>query len=127
MRTVPRGEGPPARTGWRVEERFGRHALLRLFLFTGRTHQIRVHCAALGHPLLCDETYGEGKPLFPSVAAGADAPVLGEEPLLARVALHSARLVFTHPVSGSRVAVEAPLPEDMARAVEALRRGGTSG
>jgi 23S rRNA pseudouridine1911/1915/1917 synthase len=123
MRTVPPGEGPETRTDWRVEERFRRHALLRLALHTGRTHQIRVHCAAMGHPLVGDDQYGDGKPLFRSVALGAGAPEHGEEPLLARVALHSARLVFTHPSTGRRMEVEAPLPEDMARAVEALRKG----
>lgn len=122
MRTAAPGEGPEARTGWRVEERFRRHALLRLALHTGRTHQIRVHCAALGHPLVADDVYGDGKGLFPSTAAGADAPERGEDPLLDRVALHSARLVFTHPESGERVVAEAPLPEDLRRAVEALRR-----
>ncbi len=122
MRTLPRGQGPGARTDWRVEERFGRYVLLRLVLHTGRTHQIRVHCAALGHPLVGDDQYGDGRPLHASVAAGADAPDHGEEPLLDRVALHSARLVFTHPATGRRMDVEAPLPGDMARAVAALRR-----
>ena len=123
MTTVPPGKGPEARTDWRVEERFGRFVLLRLVLHTGRTHQIRVHCAALGHPLVCDDQYGDGKALYPSTAAGADAPERGEAPLLDRVALHAARLVFIHPATGRRMAVEAPLPEDMARAVAALRRG----
>ncbi len=122
MRTVPPGLGPETRTDWRVEERFGRFVLLRLILHTGRTHQIRVHCAALGHPLLCDDQYGDGKALYPSTAAGADAPDQGEPPLIDRVALHSARLVFTHPGTGKRMAVEAPLPPDMAAAVEALRK-----
>jgi 23S rRNA pseudouridine1911/1915/1917 synthase len=123
MTTAPIGEGPDARTDWRVEERFGRFALVRFVLHTGRTHQIRVHAAALGHPLACDDQYGDGRPLTPSLAAGADAPERGEEPLLDRVALHSARLVFTHPATGERMAVEAPLPPDLARAVAALRRG----
>jgi 23S rRNA pseudouridine1911/1915/1917 synthase len=123
MKTVPHGEGPVTRTDWRVEERFASHALIRFTLHTGRTHQIRVHAAALGHPLLCDDQYGDGKALYPSTAAGADAPERGEAPLLDRVALHSARLVFTHPVTGKRTTVEAPLPEDMERAVEALRGG----
>jgi 23S rRNA pseudouridine1911/1915/1917 synthase len=123
MTTLPRGEGPGARTDWAVEERFGRFALLRFVLHTGRTHQIRVHAAALGHPLVGDDQYGDGKPLHPSVAAGSDAPARGEPPLLARTALHSARLVFTHPASGERLDVRAPLPPDMAAAVEALRRG----
>ena len=121
MKTVPIGEGPEARTGWRVEERFGRYCLLRLRLYTGRTHQIRVHCAALGHPLVADDQYGDGKALYPSTAAGADAPNHGEAPLLDRVALHSARLVFTHPTSGKRMAIEAPLPADLGGAVRALR------
>jgi 23S rRNA pseudouridine1911/1915/1917 synthase len=123
MKTVPHGEGPEARTDWRVEERFGRHCLLRLVLHTGRTHQIRVHCASLGHPLVADDQYGDGKALYPSTAAGADAPERGEAPILDRVALHSARLVFTHPVTGKRMAVEAPLPRDLAEAVKALRAG----
>ena len=122
MTTVPVGSGPDARTDWRVEERFGRFVLLRLTLHTGRTHQIRVHCASLGHPLVADDQYGDGKPLYPSTAAGADAPERGETPLLDRVALHSALLVFHHPVTGVRTEVRAPLPPDLARAVEALRR-----
>lgn len=123
MMTVPVGSGPDARTGWKVEERLRGHALLRLFLYTGRTHQIRVHCAALGHPLVADDQYGDGKALYPSTAAGADAPERGEAPLLDRVALHAARLVFTHPTTGERVAVEAPLPPDMRTALAALRSG----
>ncbi len=122
MMTLPVGKGPPARTDWKVEERFRGYALLRLALHTGRTHQIRVHCAALGLPLVADDQYGDGKALYPSTAAGADAPEKGEKPLLDRVALHSARLEFTHPATGRRMSVEAPLPADMARAVEALRR-----
>ncbi len=123
MRTLPPGEGPRARTDWKVEERFGGHALLRVRLHTGRTHQIRVHLAAIGHPIVADDVYGDGKPLWPSTAAGADAPERGEEPLLDRVALHAALLAFRHPVSRRPVEVAAPLPADMAAAVRALRRG----
>jgi 23S rRNA pseudouridine1911/1915/1917 synthase len=123
MQALPRGEGPPARTDWSVEERFARHALLRLVLHTGRTHQIRVHCRHAGHPLVADDLYGDGKALTASTAAGAEAPRRGEPVLLGRLALHAARLAFTHPVSGRRVVVQAPLPADMAAAVEALRRG----
>ena len=121
MKTVPVGRGPEARTDWRVEERFARHCLMRLTLHTGRTHQIRVHCASLGHPLVADDQYGDGKALYRTTAAGADAPELGETPILDRVALHSARLVFTHPATKERMAVEAPLPADLAAAVRALR------
>jgi len=124
MRTLPAGEGPEARTDWTVEERFRGFALLRFVLHTGRTHQIRVHALSLGHPLVGDDLYGDGRPLTPSTAAGADAPARGEEPLVDRVALHSARLVFAHPGTGARVDARAPLPADMAAAVEALRAGG---
>jgi 23S rRNA pseudouridine1911/1915/1917 synthase len=121
MTTVPVGEGPEARTDWSVEERFRGYALLRFRLHTGRTHQIRVHSLALGLPLVGDDQYGDGKPFTASVAAGADAPARGEEPLVARTALHSARLVFTHPRSGEPVDARAPLPDDLQKAVRALK------
>ena len=69
--------------------------LLRLRLETGRTHQIRAHCAHLGHPLLGDTLYG------------------GESCILTRPALHAAKIVMRQPVTGERIVAEAPLPEDM--------------
>lgn len=71
------------------------YSLLSLALFTGRTHQIRVHCAALGHPLVGDDLYGGGRTL------------------LQRQALHACRIQFIHPVSGSFITVNSPLPADM--------------
>jgi 23S rRNA pseudouridine1911/1915/1917 synthase len=109
--------GLPARTRWRVEERFPARdaALVRFFPETGRTHQIRVHSAHLGHPLLCDARYGGRGPHF---AREGDA-----EPVLARCALHAARLEIRHPVTRRTIVFEAPLPADMAGAVAAFRRG----
>jgi len=121
--------GLPSRTSWRVEEELPHASLVRFFPHTGRTHQIRVHAAHLGHPLLCDETYGGTRPITAATLRGAapggggtaeDGPA--DEPILERVALHSARLELRHPVSGERIAIEAPLPADLRRAVEALRR-----
>ena len=90
-------DGKPARTHYWTEQTNARHSLLRLRLETGRTHQIRVHLAHLGHPLLGDDLYG------------------GSTELIARHALHSARLTLTHPRTGERLSVASPLPNDMAR------------
>ena len=123
--------GRRAVTHYEVLERFGSGdnprvrprsepiaSLLRLVLETGRTHQVRVHLAHIGHPLLGDEIYGAGHK--------ASARRLGPRPqaalaALGRQALHAAELVFVHPVSGRRMQFEAPLPSDMADLVDALR------
>jgi tRNA pseudouridine32 synthase/23S rRNA pseudouridine746 synthase len=86
-------------------------ALVEALPETGRTHQIRVHLAAVGLPLAVDPDYGDRAPLGPEGA-----------PLLARTPLHAARLEIAHP-AGGRLVVEAPWPADLAATVEALRRG----
>jgi tRNA pseudouridine32 synthase/23S rRNA pseudouridine746 synthase len=86
-------------------------ALVEALPETGRTHQIRVHLAAAGIPLAVDPDYGERGPLL-----GPDGA-----PLLARTPLHAARLEVAHPAGGGPLAVEAPIPEDLARALAALR------
>jgi len=86
-------------------------ALVEALPETGRTHQIRVHLAAVGLPLAVDPDYGDRGPL-----AGPDGA-----PLIARTPLHAARLEVAHP-AGGRLVVEAPWPADLAAAVEALRR-----
>ncbi|HET8655612.1 MAG TPA: RluA family pseudouridine synthase [Longimicrobiaceae bacterium] len=95
--------GEPARTRWRVVERFRDATLLDVELETGRTHQIRVHLAHLGHPVLGDSQYG-GRMV----------------PGLARQALHAWRLSFPHPASRERLTFEAPLPPDLAALRERL-------
>jgi 23S rRNA pseudouridine1911/1915/1917 synthase len=111
---APRGR--EARTTWRLEEAFDGAALLRVRIHTGRTHQIRVHLASLGHPVAGDPTYG-GTRTPPSRSAAARA-VLQD---LARPALHAARLCFQHPRTGSRLVFESPLPSDLATLVRRLR------
>ena len=91
-------EGLPARTHYETLSVHGDYALLRLVLDTGRTHQIRVHMAHIGHPLLGDFLYGAE-----------------DKDLIARPALHSYQLSFLHPVTGQRLGFTQPLPEDMAR------------
>jgi 23S rRNA pseudouridine1911/1915/1917 synthase len=103
--------GRPAVSEYRVLERFEAHSLLVVSLRTGRTHQIRVHLASVGHPVLGDRLYG-----------GRRRWVTEGRSLVGRQALHAWRLSFDHPISGQRLWFEAPLPEDFRRALELLRR-----
>ncbi|HLJ34480.1 MAG TPA: RluA family pseudouridine synthase [Ktedonobacteraceae bacterium] len=93
-----------ARTHFRVLERFARHTLLLLELETGRTHQIRVHLKAIGHPVVGDIIYGSGHSK--------------REPLLQRQFLHAYQLKFQHPTTGETVELEVPLPEDLQAVLE---------
>jgi 23S rRNA pseudouridine1911/1915/1917 synthase len=111
---APRGR--EARTSWRVEERFDAAALLRVRIHTGRTHQVRVHLAAIGHPVAGDAVYG-GQRALPSRRAAAREAFAS----LGRPALHAARLSFTHPATGERLSFEAPLPADIASVLARLR------
>jgi 23S rRNA pseudouridine1911/1915/1917 synthase len=93
-------------------------SLLRLTLETGRTHQVRVHLAHIGHPLLGDMTYGAG---YKTSALKLGAQAQAALQALGRQALHAAELMFEHPVTGKRLEFESPLPDDMASVVAALR------
>jgi 23S rRNA pseudouridine1911/1915/1917 synthase len=93
-------------------------SLLRLTLETGRTHQVRVHLAHIGHPLLGDMTYGAG---FKASARKLGGRAQAALAALGRQALHAAELAFEHPVTGKRLAFELPLPADMAAVAAALR------
>lgn len=113
VRMVVREDGAPSRTAYEVVECFERHSLVRLEPETGRTHQLRVHLAHRGHPILADSRYGRESALA----------ALDGRPVLDRQALHSSRLVFPHPVTGETLDVRAPLPPDMSGVREALRAG----
>lgn len=97
-------DGQPSRTEYTVLERFSAGALLRVRPLTGRTHQIRVHMAAIGHPLFGDALYGS------------------PDDMLSRPALHSAYLSLRHPVTGETLELAAPLPDDLEKKMAALRR-----
>ena len=103
---VDRKGGRRAVTHWSVLERFPGYTHVQCRLETGRTHQIRVHMASIGHPLLGDTVYGAKKPW----------------PGLAGQCLHARRLSFIHPRTGERVTVECPLPDYFTQVLTKLRR-----
>ena len=109
MRVARPGEvgGKPSRTDFTPLERFGSYTWVRCRPHTGRTHQIRVHLAALGHPLAIDARYGDAGPL----------PEWG----LARLALHAASIRVPHPDGERWLLVESPLPDDLQQALHRLR------
>lgn len=111
--------GLPSRSRYAVRAQYPRHALVALEPMTGRTHQLRVHMAHLGHPIVADHLYGDVRPLCISHAAPSFAP-RDDRMLLSRLGLHAHRVELPHPVTGAALIVEAPLPPDMAAAVETL-------
>jgi 23S rRNA pseudouridine1911/1915/1917 synthase len=115
MAVVARGK--PALTHFRVRRGGGSWALVQCRLETGRTHQIRVHMRSIGHPLLGDPVYGNGK-----LSRTLPAPARG----FARQALHAARLELAHPASGERIAFHAPLPRDLAQLLATLERSSNA-
>jgi 23S rRNA pseudouridine1911/1915/1917 synthase len=117
LRMAVREDGRPARTHYRVVERFRAHTHVRVRLETGRTHQIRVHFAHLRHPLVGDPVYGGRLRLPPGDNESLAAALRG----FRRQALHAARLEFRHPGTGEPRAFEAPLPADFEGLLTALR------
>ena len=103
LRRCVRSDGQPAVTEYEVQKTQNGRSLLRLLPRTGRTHQLRVHMAHIGHPLTGDWLYGTE-----------------DNTLITRPALHSHKLCFTHPLTGEVVEVTAPLPEDMLRLLEEM-------
>ena len=110
--------GRAAVTRFEVVERLPGATLLRLAPETGRTHQLRVHLAALGHPIVGDRVYGGRGRAMARTPPGA-AAVLAAFP---RQALHAESIAFAHPMSGAPLRIAAPLPVDMTGLLEALRR-----
>jgi 23S rRNA pseudouridine1911/1915/1917 synthase len=109
-----------AETAWRVRRRFPGFSFLELDLKTGRTHQIRVHCAAVRHPIVGDPVYGKRST---ALQAGASSPSTEINELLAdirRQMLHAWRIGFVHPASGTALTFESPMPADMRQLIAEL-------
>ena len=108
-------KGKPAVTGFEVLQDFGRYSLVKFDLFTGRTHQIRVHMKHIGHPIVCDDLYGDGKPILVSSLKKKYKLSKSEEeerPILARLGLHASMLSFADE-DGTAFHFEAEMPKDM--------------
>ena len=116
-RMAVRQGGRPARTHYRVLERFRAQSFIELELETGRTHQIRVHMAHIRAPLVGDPVYG-GRPRLPAQPSDALKEMLQQFP---RQALHAAALEFTHPGDGRELSFASPLPADIEALLAVLR------
>jgi 23S rRNA pseudouridine1911/1915/1917 synthase len=123
MRVFRKRGGKPSFTQFRVTEAFGRFAFVECVPQTGRTHQVRVHLAAAGAPVLNDSLYGDAGSLL--LLSGLKRHYKGreeEKPLISRLALHACALGFTHPVLREPVEVASPLPREFEVPLKYLRK-----
>ena len=116
MSTVSR-KSRSAETFWKVIECFNWATFLKLDLKTGRTHQIRVHCAAINHPIVGDPVYGGKKAAKKLLIKDTSNKIIS----VPRQMLHAWRLEFAHPVTGEAMSFESPIPQDMEKLIEMLK------
>ncbi|HUR66146.1 MAG TPA: RluA family pseudouridine synthase [Chitinophagaceae bacterium] len=117
-------KGKEALTNYEVLEDLGIYSLLQFQIHTGRTHQIRVHMKDIGHPIVCDALYGDGKPVLVSSLRSKfklSKDQEEERPILNRLALHAWQLSFTDG-EGKFIQLEAPLPKDIRATLQQLRK-----
>jgi 23S rRNA pseudouridine1911/1915/1917 synthase len=123
---VDRRHGKRSLTRFRLLFSAGGYAVVEARPATGRTHQIRVHLASLGHPVVCDPLYGarnSPKPVrLSAFKKGWRGDPLEERPLLDRLGLHAARLILPYPDGENRLVLEAPLPRDMGALIKQLEK-----
>ncbi|RYZ52416.1 MAG: RluA family pseudouridine synthase [Sphingobacteriales bacterium] len=122
-------KGKASVTDYRVSEQWPLYSLVQFQIHTGRTHQIRVHMQSIGHPIVCDELYGDGKPFLLSSIKRKyklSDKEEAERPLLSRLALHAYRLQF-HKEDGTEVIAEATLSKDMLACVKQLNKWAAPG
>lgn len=121
---VVNAKGKEARTDYEVLQNFSGFSLVKLQIFTGRTHQIRVHMHDLGYPVVCDPLYGKGSPVYLSAIKKKfklSINELEEQPMLQRLALHAFELRFKD-ASGQEIHIQAPLSKDMNATVKQLEK-----
>jgi RluA family pseudouridine synthase len=123
---IDKYRGKKSFTGFRFLGGAGNYSVVEALPETGRTHQIRVHLAALGHPVVCDSLYGSDKPVFlSSFKPGRRGDPFEERPLLGRLGLHAAELVLPAPAGGAApLRLRAPLPRDMAALIRQMEKQG---
>src|SRR6186997_1292393 len=117
-------KGKESLTDYEVLEDFKIFSWVQFQIHTGRTHQIRVHAKHIGHPVVCDELYGDGKPILLSTLKHKfklSKNELEERPILNRLALHALSLQFTN-TNGEKIKLEAPLPKDLRALLQQLRK-----
>ncbi len=117
-------KGKVAVTDYRVVEQWPLYSLVQFQIHTGRTHQIRVHMASIGHPIVCDELYGDGQPFMLSNIKRKfrlSEKDEQEKPLLSRLALHAYKLEFVKE-DGTPVVVEAEIPRDISACIKQLNK-----
>lgn len=116
-------KGKPSVTDYEVMESFRFFSWMQFQIYTGRTHQIRVHCKSIGHPVVCDDLYGDGKPVLLSSFKkkfNLAQNEVAERPLLARLALHSCKLSFN--LKNKEHHLQAELPKDLKALLQQLRK-----
>jgi len=121
---ITTNKGKEAITDYEVTEKFSRFSWTKFRIHTGRTHQVRVHAKYIGHPIACDEVYGDGKPLLLSTLKHRfklSKDLEEERPLLNRLALHSSVLTVTDE-TGKEHVFEAPLPKDLRATLQQMRK-----
>jgi 23S rRNA pseudouridine955/2504/2580 synthase/23S rRNA pseudouridine1911/1915/1917 synthase len=117
-------KGKPSLTNYEVLEDYGIYSLVQFEIQSGRTHQIRVHTKFIGHPIICDEVYGDGKPILLSSFKKKyklSQNDLEERPIISRLALHSHSLHFKD-IHQKEFFIEAPLPKDMKALLQQLKK-----
>lgn len=117
-------KGKESITEYEVLEKFRLFSWMQFHILTGRTHQIRVHMKHLGHPIVCDEVYGDGKPVFISQIKNnykLSQNTEEEKPILSRLALHASQLTFKQ-MNGEAITLEAPLPKDLRALLNQLNK-----
>jgi len=123
MMTISK-KGKPSLTNYEVLEDYGVFSLVQFDIQSGRTHQIRVHTKSIGHPIICDELYGDGKPILLSSFKKKyklSQNDLEERPIISRLALHSASLHFKD-IHQKEFFIEAPMPKDMKALLQQLKK-----